>query len=269
MLMMCWLFGILFVSSRGFECDWFMKRLLYMVCAWLVAVVAVAQMPEGNPTVEYVEKESSELKTVYAGESFSEEAPLHLDCRANMTNVGDFQCIYEWRLSRIVSGQENLLVRREDADTSFDVSETGTYSLRFAYTYVINGVSVDVDDIEPVTFTVPESALTCPDGFSPNGDDRNDYLLVTCKSIVKLQAQIFNRWGQRVAQCSLAEAQAHVQSAEGRLCIWDGRIGGRLAKDGVYFLNLVAEGSDGVVYKVKKAINVLKGFTDDEETEGR
>ena len=246
-----------------------MKRFLYVICVWLVAVTVLGQTPEASPTVEYVAKEDDELRIVVAGESFSEEAPLHLVCRANMTGTEGVQCLYEWRLGKVVSGTDNLMVRREDAETEFDISETGTYSLRFAYTYVLNGVSIDVDDIEPVTFTVPESSLTCPDGISPNGDGINDYLMVTVKSIVKLQAQLFNRWGQRVSQCTLADAQGHEQSAEGRLCIWDGRIGGKPAKDGVYFLNLVAEGSDGVVYKVKKAINVLKGYKDDEETEGR
>ena len=46
---------------------------------------------------------------------------------------------------------------------------------------------------------------------------------------------------------------------------WDGRQGGDFVKDGVYFININAVGSDGVKYEIKKAINVLKGF---KETDG-
>ena len=49
---------------------------------------------------------------------------------------------------------------------------------------------------------------------------------------------------------------------------WDGRHGGKYVKDGVYFLNINAVGSDGIKYKIKKAINVLKGFNETEETGG-
>ena len=245
-----------------------MNRLLFIVFLCLGCTLAKGQTPSAAPAVEYVSKVDGQVKTVGVGDSFSEEAPLHLDCRANMTGVDGVVCYYEWRLSKVVSGSESLLVRREDEETSFDVTDTGTYSLRFAYTYLLGGVSVDVNDIDPVTFTVPESSLSCPDGISPNDDGKNDCLFVTCKSIVKMDAVIFNRWGKKVASCDLAQAQADRRSSGNKLCVWDGYIGGKVAKDGVYFINLVAVGSDGVEYKIKKAINVLKGYTTDEETDG-
>ncbi len=247
-----------------------MKKLITISLLCLLAVNAWAQVtvPEADPVVEYTAKEDGTLKTVPAGEKFSEEAPLHIDCNSQMKNTDGYTVYYEWRLSKVQSGTENLMVRRNDENTSFDITQTGTYSIRFSYTYDLNGTMVDVDDIEPVTFTVPESSLTCPDGISPNGDGRNDFLFVTCKSIVRLEAVIFNRWGKKVATCNLAQAQSHQESKGNNLCIWDGYIGGRPAKDGVYFINLVGEGSDGVAYKIKKAINVLKGFTTDEETDG-
>ncbi len=257
-----------FVTSRRIT-EMNMKRCLYILIMCTLTTHLWAQtVPSAAPVAEYVTKEDGSTKTVNAGENFSEEAPLHIECYGKMSNVGTTTVYYEWKLSKVVSGSESLLIRRDTEDTSFDVYDTGTYSLRFAYSYQQGGVTVDVDDIDPITFTVPESSLTCPDGISPNGDDKNDYLFVTCKSIVKLNAVLFNRWGKKIASCDMAQALAHEKSSGNKLCIWDGYIGGRVAKDGVYFINLVAEGSDGVVYKIKKAINVLKGYTSDQETDG-
>lgn len=247
-----------------------MKQLITIsfFCLLTATVGAQTTVPSADPVVEYYAKEDGSKKSVTGGDSFSEEAPLHIDCNSQMSNTSGYTIYYEWRLSKIVSGQENLMVRRNDENTSFDINETGTYSVRFFYTYDLNGTSVDVDDLDPITFTIPESSLTCPDGISPNGDGKNDFLFVTCKSIVKLEAVFFNRWGKKIASCNMAQAQNHEQSSGNKLCIWDGYIGGKPAKDGVYFINLVGEGSDGVVYKIKKAINVLKGYTSEGETDG-
>jgi len=245
-----------------------MKRTFNLILLILISAVSIAQtVPTAAPTVTYTSKQDSETKTVASGESFSEEAPLHIDCNANMSNETGFDVIYEWRLGKVVDKKLNLLIRRNDKDTSFEITETGTFQVNFGYTYYLDGVKCDVND-DSISFTIPESSLTCPDGISPNNDDANDYLIVTCKSIVKLQAMIFNRWGKKVSQCDLQQAQNHEKSTGNELVVWDGYIGGKAAKDGVYFINLVAEGSDGVVYKIKKAINVLKGYTSDQETDG-
>lgn len=248
-----------------------MKQSIIIFILSLFPFIGWAQtttVPSADPVVEYTAKEDGTEKSVSGGDSFSEEAPLHIECRSQMSDTDGYTVYYEWKLSKISGGAENLMVRRNDQDTSFDINDTGTYSVRFSYTYLLNGVEVDVNDLDPITFTIPESSLTCPDGISPNDDGWNDYLIVTCKSIVKLEAVIFNRWGKKVASTNMAQAQSHEQSSGNKLCVWDGHINGKVAKDGVYFINLVAQGSDGVAYKIKKAINVLKGFTTEEETDG-
>ncbi|MDE5551322.1 MAG: hypothetical protein K2I99_08265, partial [Bacteroidaceae bacterium] len=45
-----------------------------------------------------------------------------------------------------------------------------------------------------------------------------------------------------------------------KLVLWDGKSDGKTVKDGVYFINLHATGSDGIEYKVKKAVNILTGY---------
>ena len=248
-----------------------MIRLLFCFCFLLFTVSSMGQtfIPNANPAVVYFSKEKNETDTIRGGDSFSEEAPITISCLANMVNAEEYTCYYDWQLRKIESGRANLLIRRNEQDTEFTLTESGTYNVKFSVSCYYNGDKMyDIDDLDSITFTIPESSLTCPDGISPNNDDRNDELILTYKSIVKLEAMIFNRWGKKVAQCNYEEAVAHEKSSIGRLCIWDGYIGGKVAKDGVYFLNLVAEGSDGVVYKIKKAINVLKGYKESNETDG-
>ena len=251
-----------------------MKRLINLIlllCAW-ATLYAQTGIPTATPSVTYFSKEKNEQVTVLGSETFTEEAPLSLHCSVEMSGHEEYTCIYDWQLRRIEQGRASLLIRRSgptEAETTLDITESGTYNIKFAVACYYGGsLLYDINDLDSITFSVPESALTCPDGISPNGDDKNDYLILTCKSIVKLDALIFNRWGRKVATCDYAQAAAHEKSTSGRLCIWDGYIGSRPDKDGVYFLNLVAEGSDGVVYKIKKAINVLKGYTETDETEG-
>jgi len=246
--------------------------LLSLLCLLCVESAAQTAIPTAVPSVTYFSKEKNEEVTILGSESFTEEAPLSLRCSVEMSGHEEYSCIYDWQLRKVEHGRANLLIRRAgatEAETVIDITESGTYNIKFAVACYYNGsLLYDINDLDSITFSVPESALTCPDGISPNGDDKNDYLILTCKSIVKLDAFIFNRWGKKVASCDYAQASAHEKSTSGRLCIWDGHIGGRPAKDGVYFLNLVAEGSDGVVYKIKKAINVLKGYKESDETDG-
>jgi gliding motility-associated-like protein len=109
-----------------------------------------------------------------------------------------------------------------------------------------------------MTITISESSFSCPNAFSPNGDGINDVFKFNYKSIIKFEAVIFNRWGQKIHTLNMDDID------EG----WDGRQGGNYVKDGVYFININAVGSDGIKYEIKKAINVLKGFKETDETGG-
>jgi gliding motility-associated-like protein len=103
---------------------------------------------------------------------------------------------------------------------------------------------------------ISESELSCPDGFSPNNDQKNDEFKIKHKSIVKLQGYVVNRWGKKLHEFTLQNVD------DG----WDGRYGGDYVPDGAYLLYIDALGSDGVHYKIRKAINVLKGKNEGEGT---
>jgi gliding motility-associated-like protein len=93
-----------------------------------------------------------------------------------------------------------------------------------------------------------------PNAFSPNGDNHNDeYKAKEYQSIVEFHAYIFNRWGQKLFEWS--------DPAKG----WDGTYNGSPVKDGVYFVVIKARGADGIVYNIRKDVNLLRGFTQSEK----
>ena len=87
------------------------------------------------------------------------------------------------------------------------------------------------------------------------------------EAIVKLDAKFFDRWGVKLHTATLENAQ-HVEGEPNKLVLWDGKYKGKVVENGVYYLNLEALGSDGRKYKIKKAINVLKGFREGSEESG-
>lgn len=98
------------------------------------------------------------------------------------------------------------------------------------------------------------SKLVMPNAFSPNGDLRNDvYQPLEYQNLTEFHAYIFNRWGQKLYEWT--------NPAEG----WDGTYNGKPVKTGVYFALVKARGADGVVYNIRKDVNLLRGYTSNEE----
>ena len=87
-----------------------------------------------------------------------------------------------------------------------------------------------------------------PNAFSPNGDGVNDVFRVKHKSLVRFNAYVFNRWGQELYRWGLQNIDAG----------WDGTARGKNVPEGVYFIVVEAEGADGVNYKIKSDINILR-----------
>lgn len=68
----------------------------------------------------------------------------------------------------------------------------------------------------------PSSTVYIPNGFTPNGDTKNDLFRVYSYNVVKLAGQIFDRWGLKIYEWD---------SLEGG---WDGKINGNPAQSDVY-----------------------------------
>ncbi len=85
-----------------------------------------------------------------------------------------------------------------------------------------------------------------PNVFSPNGDGKNDVLLVYGNYIDKLEMRIFNQWGQQIALIN------------SRTQGWDGRDNGKPQPVGVYMYALRAVMSDGRTIQLKGSITLVR-----------
>lgn len=137
----------------------------------------------------------------------------------------------------------NPIIRYTDRDIKYEFTEWGEYKVvletadQSATCY--NRDSIDVN--------VSESYLDVPNFFTP-GDSpgSNDEFKVAYKSLVSFKCTIFNRWGSKLYEFR--------DPSKG----WDGRYNGKYVTPGVYFYAIEARGSDGIVYKRKGDINILR-----------
>lgn len=245
-----------------------MKYIIFII-ALLCTQCAIGQV--ATPTISYHSVATSEDIKMNPGDENTEQAPLELTCSVDFEVPEGWSYYFNWSFFRPEDDKDNpILVRNNDEETTYTLTQSGAYEVKFFITWVDSLGNERSNDDDPMTFKIKisESSLRCPNGFSPNGDNINDKLRISCQSIVKLDAVVVNRWGQKVAE-------KHINGTEGGyvdmtdqgyyIDIWDGYIHGKVCNDGVYFLNLNAYGSDGLHYKMKKAINVMKNFRETDE----
>ncbi|MDO9185785.1 MAG: PKD-like domain-containing protein [Bacteroidia bacterium] len=86
-----------------------------------------------------------------------------------------------------------------------------------------------------------------PNVFTPNGDDVNDVFSIQGIGLASLDAQIFNRWGQKVFEW-------HTINGD-----WDGRTAsGVPAPAGTYYYIIKAKGKDGKEYFEKGSFSLIR-----------
>jgi large repetitive protein len=91
------------------------------------------------------------------------------------------------------------------------------------------------------------SVFVIPNIFTPNGDDVNDVFTVKNVGLEKMDAEIYNRWGQK-------EYEWHTTNGG-----WDGRTtSGVLVPDGTYFFLIRAKGFDGKEYFEKGSFELMR-----------
>lgn len=109
---------------------------------------------------------------------------------------------------------------------------------------------------ETADTTTVVSHIEIPNAFSPNGDDINEILRVKAdktKGITEFRAIIYNRWGQKVYEWTDLNGG------------WDGTFNGSPVKQGTYFVLVKARGSDGQTHTIKRDVNLLRGYLNDEQ----
>ena len=125
--------------------------------------------------------------------------------------------------------------------------QPGVYTVQLTAT--VDGCTTTVGTIITVLGTVPVnvSSIFVPNVITPNGDRRNDLLVLTATNIVSLEMLIYNRWGQKVNELKRPNE------------VWDARSNsGELVSEGTYFYTLTAQGADGKGYDLTGHITVLR-----------
>ncbi len=199
-------------------------------------VTATAVTAETSATVH--ERESDNEQPSETG-AIGGSAPTEVTFTATVSDAAVFT---EWEMAAD-ENFENVEDRFNQTEFTYTFQETGRRYIRFncadasgVCTYTSGAYEVEIG----------ESALLCPNAFSPLNDDGvNDEWRVSYKSIVRFDCHIFNRRGKELAHLT--------DPSQG----WDGTCGGRKVPAGVYFYAINATGSDGKQYNLSGHINII------------
>lgn len=229
------------------------KTLILLLAAALPAtLMAQDELPTVSPSASYLTSEGEETDDASQGQS----APLEGHFKANPANLGLWEARYEWKI--FAPGEEDSpRVHRFDEDLDYTFQESGSFYVQLYATFTLDGDTIvypGEGEATPFVVSISESKLEFPNAFSPNGDGYNDVYKAKdgYQSIVQFEAAIFNRWGHKLFSWT--------NPAEG----WDGRVGGKTVKDGVYFVVVKARGADGRKFNIRRDVNVLTGYENNE-----
>lgn len=235
-----------------------------MISCLLVCFSIQAQMnPNWYPNVDgaaatYINHEGEE-EEIESGNTY--DAPLTVTFSANPMDTAGYDVRYEWKIEQIKNGESILLARRNEEVTIYTFTEGGAdvmYHITLAITYSLRGGETWFDvEAEPITFSLDGSSLDLYNAFSPNGDGTNDVYRVRTRSLLSFRMKIFNRWGQEIVSGDQNSLVAEHENDYTYYVCWDGTYHGSRVEDGVYFILVEAEGSDGIKYVRRGDINVL------------
>lgn len=182
-----------------------------------------------------------------AGNGYSAPATVEFEAVANMPTAA----MFNWLIYR-EGEEENPVVRFTGESMDYTFEEAGSFIVKLE----VSDQSTTCSMEDEIQIDISESYLKIPNAFSPGTTPGiNDEFRVAYKSLVSFKAWIFNRWGVQIYHWT--------NPAEG----WDGKKGGKYVVPGVYFYVIEAEGSDGIKYKKKGDINILRPKTIQEEYE--
>ena len=231
-----------------------------LVVALFMATSMQAQTCSPTAAFSYTNEEGEAVEDEEA-ESYSGSAPVKAVFRANPSDLGDYSGRYTWYF--IDTANQDTLFTRQMEETDFTFQNSGSFMVYLKATFVLGTDTIQYPEEgeEGTRFSVSiaESHLEMPNAFSP-GDEDDINKIYKAKSnhqsIVEFKATIFNRWGQKLYSWTDINGG------------WDGKVNGRVVKNGVYFVNVVAKGADGRVYHIRKDVNVLTHYTEASDNSG-
>jgi gliding motility-associated-like protein len=154
----------------------------------------------------------------------------------NQTTGGD---TYQWDFAGLGTSEE------VNPSFMFPRDDEGNYLVCLTAT---NQFSCS-DSICKNVFIAGEFLLYIPNSFTPNGDNINDTFgpVLTSVDVREYEFLIFNRWGQLIFE------SYHPDN------MWDGRVGGTMAKEGVYVWKIkLRDTVDGRLHDFIGHVTLLK-----------
>lgn len=148
-----------------------------------------------------------------------------------------------WEISEDQQFQD-LLVSYHVNDIDYSFDKSGTYYARFVTS---NADNTEETYSQPYTIRVTESLLQIPNLITPDSPTGNNRVFrVKYQSLVDFEMWVYNRWGQQLYHTT--------DPSDG----WDGTQSGHIVPTGVYYYLVRAEGTDGIRYRKKGDINVIR-----------
>lgn len=227
------------------------KRLFTFPILLLNALLCVAQtsIPTISPTATYTLSDGTQEES----SNYSGNAPLWGKFEANAENADGYTATFEWRFT--LTGETEPYLVRYEQDTEVEFTKAGTHTIVLYALFQQGNDTIRYEEdywdaTDPLRVTIAESKLDMPNAFSPNGDGINDIYRAkdSYQSLVSFHAAIYNRWGQKLYEWD--------DPAGG----WDGTYKGKDVKQGVYYVQVKAEGADGVKYNIRRDVNLLRGY---------
>lgn len=200
-------------------------------------------LPSATPVMTIQYGDSTSVTDSYEG-----SAPVKVSLEAGVTDLGGYIPLYEWSFYK--SGETTPFMTRYEANTEYTFTESGSYTIKLNISFVLGSDTIDFSQESPFSVSISTSKLEIPNAFSPNGDGQNDIFKVKegHQSIVSFHGYIFSRWGKKLYDWTDINGG------------WDGTVGGKKVKDGVYYVIIKARGADGRVYNLRRDVNLLRGY---------
>jgi len=154
--------------------------------------------------------------------------------------------LYIWKIAQLdsVTQTYNQIVRYPDKTLQYTFDKNGTYQVALE---VSDAQSVCVDTTVNFTIVIDNTVMKIPNVFTPGSSiGANDILKISFSSVITFKASVFNRWGNLLFQWT--------DPSKG----WDGRVNGKFAPTGVYFVIVQYKDSNGKNRTMSRAVNLLR-----------
>ncbi|MDR0574327.1 MAG: gliding motility-associated C-terminal domain-containing protein [Tannerella sp.] len=147
---------------------------------------------------------------------------------------------------------DNLLIQYSAEELEYTFDRVGTFIVKLEASDRSGFCSNDDEHAFQISITETEMAI--PNAFSPGCTPGiNDIFKVRCKSVIKFQGWVFNRWGTEMFHWT--------DPLQG----WDGKYRGKYAPPGAYYYLIEYTGTDGKKRVKKGDINVFRSKEIDTE----